>query len=59
MTEMSSQGRSTWLVVGAVVFLLLLVMMFFAFAGSNFRHRWGLGHFSGSRTDAVSPFVLS
>ena len=59
MTEMSSRGKSIWLVFGGIVFLLVLALMFLIFAGSNFRRRWGKGHFSGSRTDAVSTFVVS
>jgi hypothetical protein len=59
MTEMSSQGRSTWLVFGGIVFVLVLALMFLIFAGSKLRRRWGHGHFSGSRTDVASTFVVS
>ena len=59
MSEMSSQAKSIWLVFGGIVFLLVLALLFLIFAGSNFRRRWGKGHFSGSRTDIVSTFVVS
>lgn len=58
MTEMSSAGRSIWIVFGGVVFLLVLVVLFLMLSGSHLRSRWGKGHYSGSRIEAVSTFVV-
>jgi hypothetical protein len=58
MTEMSSQGKSIWVVFGCVVFVLVLASLFMMFSGSNLRRRWGKGNFSGSRTGAVPTFVV-
>ena len=59
MTEMSSQGKSIWMVFGCAVFVLVLALLFMMFSGSNLRRRWGKGNFSGRRTDAVPTFFVS
>jgi hypothetical protein len=53
MTEMSSQGKSIWLVFGGIVLVLVLALLFMMFSGANLRRRWGHGDFSGRRADAV------
>jgi len=58
MSEMSSQGKAIWLVFSAVLFVLVLGVLFLMLSGSNLRRRWGKGHFSGSRADGVSTFVV-
>ncbi len=57
MTEMSSEGKSVWLVFGGIVFFLVIVVLFMMFSGAHLRRRWGHGHFSGSRSD-VAPTLF-
>ncbi len=59
MTEMSSQGKSIWMVLGWVVFVLALALLFMMFSGLNLRRRWGKGNFSGGRSDALPTFLVS
>lgn len=58
-TEMSSRGKSIWILFGGVLFMLLLAVLFLIFSGSNLRRRWGKGNFSGRRADAISTFIVS
>lgn len=57
MTEMSSEGKSFWLVFGGIAFVLVLALLFMVFSGGHLRRRWGHGHFSSSRTD-VAPTLF-
>jgi len=59
MTEMSSEGKSIWLLLGGIVFVLVLALLFMMFSGAHLRHRWGQGHFSSRRTDAVCQGLIS
>lgn len=56
MAEMSEEGKSFWLVFGGIVFVVVLALLFMIFSGSNLRRRWGHGHFSGRRADAVPTY---
>jgi hypothetical protein len=57
MSEMSSEGKSIWLVFGGIVFVLVLALLFMVFSGAHLRHRWGRGHFSSGRTD-LAPAIF-
>jgi hypothetical protein len=56
MIEANEEGKSFWRVFGAILFVLVLALLFMIFSGSNLRRRWGHGHFSSRGSEVVPTY---